>query len=313
MSNERRPAIGVLLRPIVGLSILTVLIFLVGFDNLRASWEGYSWRWLALAAISIAASTLLGGFNLHLILYQRLGMPFARFIRGFWLAWAFGLIVPGQLGDIIGISYWMKSRGLSWQATSSLAVIDKLISLAWMMLFAVTGLYIVSNHIDGDRDVDIGMLATGVVAASVLVLLLGYVFFSRLQRLVKRFTEELVHLRDNARWQMVLNACFTPCKIFLIAGAYWAVFRAAGVYHLDVFSMLCLVAASSIVAYVPVSFNGVGTVEWVGLYVFAVFDIDAATVLSVFISLRLMVIMLAWVPTGILLAFSPKPAGESFS
>ena len=66
--------------------------------------------------------------------------------------------------------------------------------------------------------------------------------------------------------------------------------------------MVPLVSACALVAYVPVSFNGIGTVEMAGVFVFGHLGIPGAGVLAAILCLRLIVIALAWIPASLWLA-----------
>jgi uncharacterized membrane protein YbhN (UPF0104 family) len=90
----------------------------------------------------------------------------------------------------------------------------------------------------------------------------------------------------------------TSVKIGAIGVAYWALFLALG-FSEDLFVIIPLVAASSIVAYAPVSVNGIGTVEAVGILLFSSVGIPETAVLSAYVTLRFLVLILAWGPAGL--------------
>jgi hypothetical protein len=64
-----------------------------------------------------------------------------------------------------------------------------------------------------------------------------------------------------------------------------------------------------LVAYLPVSFNGIGTVELAGVALFGTVGVPAAAVFSGYMALRAMVLVIAWVPAGLFLLHTGKQTG----
>ena len=142
-------------------------------------------------------------------------------------------------------------------------------------------------------------------------------FFSRENSALARAIGDTVHeFRDTfARHprKVLLNAALTLVCIGLIGMAYWCMFFSLGYTQLPPGTLILLVAACSIVAYIPISFNGIGTVEVTGIALFGQLEVPAAAVLSAYLCLRLIVMALAWLPAATILAFrSPvnSPEGE---
>jgi uncharacterized membrane protein YbhN (UPF0104 family) len=262
--------------------------------------------WLGWAAVAIVLSTLLGACNAHLLV-NRLGeVPWRLFLPVYWCAWALSLVVPGQIGDVAGISLMLRKYQLAWHVTLARSLLDKAISLLVMLLFAGSGLFLVGRQY---MTVDMrSMTITG------MVVLMGLLFIMLLRRRLGRlfdpgrtglrgllgrlFAEALATARQHPL-RLGLNISLSILKIILIGLSYWLVFAALGQADIPVFSVIALAAASSIVAYVPVTFNGLGTVEATGILLFTQLGLGASSVLSAYLCLRLLVYLLAWLPAGI--------------
>lgn len=292
-----------LIKPLIGLLILGGLIYSVGVSELIISWQGYQIKWLSLTAVVILISTILGAYNVFLIIHKHLEINFKIFVCGYWLSWAVGLVVPGQVGDVLGLGVWLKKRGYSWKTGSTVFMVDKLISLMWMMLFASIGIMTFFPDF-GIASLLMFMLLFMLVWLSLYVVINSKEITPRL-KFLQIFVDVLRDTWVKTRLEVIINLCLTPLKIGLTTVAYWSTFKAAGVETLPLLMTIGLVAVSALVAYIPISFNGMGTVEWAGLTIFGFYDIDAATVLSVYISLRIIVICLAWLPSIVILG-APK-------
>jgi len=59
--------------------------------------------------------------------------------------------------------------------------------------------------------------------------------------------------------------------------------------------------SSGLVAYLPLSANGIGTVEMAGAGLFGEIGVSLPVVLSMYVLLRLANILLAWVPAALLM------------
>ncbi len=269
--------------------------------------------WLLLTSVLIGGVTILGALNLYLFLRLSPRAPrFAELLPIYWTAWAVGLVVPGQVGDMASVTAMLHRRGHSWQAVLARSLLDKLISFLVMIMVAAFAVLPFVQGLSWQREWLIALTA-GALLAAVFVYLLTRMKtampFSWVDRIPGIFTE-LTAVLKKAPGYVLLNVLLTLLKTFMIGMAYWAIFRAMGVVEIDILSTVPLVAASALVAYIPVSFNGLGTVEAVGLLLFASLGIAAPVVLAAYLALRLLVLSLAWLPVGVWILSRRKEAAD---
>ena len=129
----RIPAMGYL-RAGLGIAILAYVIYLFDAGKITQVIAHLDLIWLIPCCAAIIISTLIGALNLYLLLKKEMSLSYRDFISGYWFAWAIGLIVPGQIGDIASISLWMKKYGYDWINTSTTAIVDKIITLGWTLM-----------------------------------------------------------------------------------------------------------------------------------------------------------------------------------
>ena len=302
------------LRLALGLGILALLIAYLGPATLAQYLAAADPAWLALAGLVLVIATVIGAVNLYLLLPAMGRPPLPGFIGLFWIAWAVGLVVPGQVGDMGTIAVGLHRRGYTWRTAIGRNLLDKGLSLAVLASLATWGLWRWFGPAAA-------LAALGTLGAVGLLAALGAFWLVGIlsERLALRARQALdigvAALADagvTARRYpglVTLNAVLTVVKFALVTAAYGCVMGSIGVRGVAVADLLSVVAASSLVAYIPVTANGVGTAEAAGVALFGALGVPAAAVLSAYILLRLLVMALAWVPVGLWLAFARQARG----
>jgi len=227
----------------------------------------------------------------------------------YWLAWAISLVTPGQIGDIATISTLLKKQDIDWHLSLGRSLLDKLISFIVMAVLATIGFYFTSKrYLDFDLS---GMLFLWIIPS------VGFLLYFLRFRLITFFSPELNGVRGllgqtlrEAKITMhhhparvLINIVLTTIKILLIGVSYWCIFRGLGAGNIDLIETITLAAASSLVAYIPVSFNGIGTVEASGLVLFSQMGLSTSSILAGYLGLRVLVMSLAWLPSTCILLF----------
>ncbi len=100
---------------------------------------------------------------------------------------------------------------------------------------------------------------------------------------------------------LLLNVLLSLLKIVLTGLSYWLVVRGLHVSPPSVLKVTIAAISSGLVAYLPLSANGIGTVEAVGSGLFGQIGLTTEVVLSMYLLLRLANIVLAWLPASFLL------------
>lgn len=302
------------LRLALGLGILALLVAYLGPATLAQHLATADPAWLALAVLVLVVATLIGAVNLYLLLPATGRPPLPGFVGLFWIAWAVGLVVPGQVGDMGTIAVGLRRRGYAWHTAIGRNLLDKGLSLAVLAALATWGLWRWFGP--AKALAALGALGAGGFLAALGALWLVGTLSERLALRARQALDlgvaALADARVTARLYpglVALNAALTVVKFALVTAAYGCVMGSIGVRGVAVADLLSVVAASSLIAYIPVTANGVGTAEAVGIALFGALGVPAAAVLSAYILLRLLVMALAWVPVGLWLAFARQARG----
>ena len=260
-------------------------------------------RWLAAAA-AIALATLVGAVNLHLLLREHSGKPLAEFLPVYWTAWAVGLVAPGQVGDLATVSALLQRRGIDWRGTLGRSLVDKVVSLLVMLAF--TGWAVLELRREISLRIEpriVALVLVGVALAAAAGVLLwrsarGRAMALHLAEVGRSFLDTL----RRTPGRVALNAALTVVKVALIGAAYWLVFRALGQQQVEFAQTVAVSTAAGLLAYLPISFNGIGPVEAAGVVLFGILGVAAGTVVAAYLTLRATVLLLAWVPAALFLA-----------
>ena len=241
---------------------------------------------------------------------------FSRFLPIYWTSWSFGLVIPGQVGDVASISLLLKRLGFEWSVILARSLVDKVITLLIMFAFAIYGLVNVA-HMDIFHSEMIKWLAVAVLFFVVIFLLKRKLFEQLVKnkalgvfKFIRKTLDEIIYTISSYPVRVIANFLLTIIKVTFIGSAYWFMFRALGYKDLNLWIVIPLVAASSLVAYLPISLNGIGTVELAGILLFSSVGISEPSVLSAFLLLRIIVLMLAWLPTSFILFFSGQATSK---
>ncbi len=251
---------------------------------------------LSWAVVLVAASTVLGAFNSFMLVTIRHHIGFVAYLKLFWMAWAVGLVLPGQVGDMGVLSWMMKKEGMRWTHSLGRLFVDKLISLGVIASFAAWGLLAVLHRLEfaGNN------LRWGLAAALLAALAAGLAWRSPrarrwLQHVLDVMEESLRVTREHP-WRVLANLLLTVVKVLVLSAAFWLICRAAGMATLTFPLLVQLMALGSLVAYLPLSMNGVGTVELAAIALFSLYGFDSKAVLAAYLMTRVLILLLAWLP-----------------
>jgi glycosyltransferase 2 family protein len=291
---------------VLGLALLVALIWYANPSRVLHAVRDADPAWIGLAVAAILLSTILGAFNSYLMAAPGPTLKFAGFLRAYWVAWAFGQVIPGQIGDLLGMSLFLKRRGLTLPTAMGRLGVDKLLSL-WCTLALSGGLFFLYAEPPARLA---GMLGCGAAMALILAYLTSRKWGARV-RLDQGLAAHVAGILTEAHRviatrprAVAANALLTVVKLFVIGICYWAVFRALHAVPGGMLDVTITANSAGLIAYVPISANGVGTVEAGGVYLFGLRHLAPPLIIAAYLVLRFANLALAWGGTAIVLLAS---------
>jgi uncharacterized membrane protein YbhN (UPF0104 family) len=268
------------------------------------------WRVTAATAL-LSIVTLIGAANVYLFVGRDRKLSFKQFLPIYWSSWAFGLLVPGQVGDIASLSWLLRRYSLPASVSLGRATLDKLISAAIMLTIAMAGLALLI----ASQTYRVRLLQSVAVLIVVMLTAVAAVYIQRKQiaataerpgfaGALVRSLYELARTANSSPMLLMLNIVLTLMKVLMTGMAYWVVLHGLGAPRLGLIEVTVIATAAGLIAYLPVSVNGLGTVEVTGLFLFGQAGAPAETVLAAYILLRGLVLLVAWAPLPMWFLFS---------
>jgi uncharacterized membrane protein YbhN (UPF0104 family) len=288
---------------VAGVGLLVGLIWFANPASVLVALRDAQPAWIVLALAVILVSTMLGAINSYLMAAPGPALGFKGFLRAYWVAWAFGQVVPGQIGDLLGMSLFLRRRGLSLPMAVGRLGVDKLISLVCTFLLSAGLMFLFVAPP--------ARLAGLLGAAAAGALIVAYTTSRRWSGRVSvstglraHFVNSLVEAHRVVATRpraIIANALLTILKLFAIGICYWAVLKALHATPGDLFGVTVTANSAGLIAYIPISANGVGTVEVGGVYLFGLRGVAAPVVIASYLVLRFANLALAWIGAAFVL------------
>ena len=291
---------------LAGFALLAVLVWWVKPIRVAEVLNDADMAWIGLAVVALAGATVLGAANSYLIAIRGSGLNFTPFLAAYWCAWAFGQILPGQVGDLIGISLFLRRRGIAFPAAVGRLGADKLISLFCLLIIS-SGLMTIYTTSAPRLAGMLGLFAAFALFTAYFMSLRWNPASNRSDSLRGKFMRVLSEAHTVIRSSpliVAVNVVLTFFKFFLIGFCYWATFRAFHVATASLSDVTVTANSAGLVAYVPISANGLGTVELSATYLFGLLGLAAPVVVAVYLTLRVASLVLAFGGAAIILFLS---------
>lgn len=293
---------------LVALALLAAQVAWIGPQTLAATLANADRGWALGALLAIVVGALIGAGNSWWLAGKPDGVRFGDYLRFYWTGWAVGLLAPGQVGDSLTISLLLKGRNIPMRRSLAGLGVDKLVSLlATIGAVCALPLVLVGFRPGG---VVVAMLAS---SAALALLLAGSTRWiaARRQRLRSPLLGHALELVENAARllreqprRVLANGLLTLVKLLVTGISYWCALRAMGqaLTAADLPAVTLCAVSAGLVAYLPISLNGIGTVELTGLTLFGALGLPPEQTLAAYLWLRIATLAAAFLPLPVMLA-----------
>ncbi len=300
LNKTSRGPIGIL----VGFSILLFCIYRIGFNDIFQSLLGARPHFIIFVFAVLSCWVALGALNIKIMLKPLVTPLYLAVFRFYCKANMLALVTPGQIGDTILIGFF-KQLSVPLVQGAAIFSIDKLITLFWYIVLSSYGIYLLEDSlwqlnlpaseqfISGAKFI---FFCIALVSCAFLIYLKQkFISQERINNWIRLLKEYL----SKGKQAVFLNWCTTLIRTIFLGGAYWLMIKSYGP-SLPFLPTLCFSIMGGMVAYIPISFNGLGTVEASHIFLFSTIGIEPAPILAATVSLRLM--MIVTLSLGILLS-----------
>lgn len=277
-----------------------MLVAVAGPHRLAAVLTIVSPSWFGLVFVGAVLWLLLGASNVWLLLRRLEMVPFAPFLRSYLESWLLSLLLPGQLGDASQVLL-LKRAGVPVDKSGAAYILDKAISLLWLGAVSTVGIVLYARF-------PARTWVLSIVLGGLLAVIVGWgvargVPHSKgwAARVRSVWTSIVAQILGFRRYpgSIAVNFGLTVLKWVVNTALYVAAFRAVSI-AIALGSAATIPFMSSLVGYVPVTVAGAGTMELTAIVLFGRQGIAAATVLSVYLLLRMTMVIAAVVTVAAL-------------
>jgi uncharacterized protein (TIRG00374 family) len=275
----------------IGIGLLVLLVGVVGLDRVIAAAADARPGW-ALTVVAMAGVWLcLGAVNVWILLRHLAPIPLRDFLGVYITSWAASLLIPGQLGDVTQVVL-LRRHGVDPSRSGAAYVVDKVVSLSWMLAAGACGVALYLPRARGWWLVAPPLLIVAALLAGLALLRRTPATESsgRVRRFLVRLSEQVRSFRGE-RGALAANVALTGLRWTVMGAMYLLAFRAFG-------SPIGLVAAgtipviASLAGYLPITIGGAGVMEWTAVALFRGLAIEEHAVVVVYLFLR--TVLLVW-------------------
>jgi glycosyltransferase 2 family protein len=236
--------------------------------------------YLLLKALSFSFSALNVALTLKPLRYK---VSVKNILRFSILSWSLGLFAPAKLGEL-SLVYFLKKKGVPIGKGFTIFFIDRILTL--LVLFSL-GIFAIIFLVPS---------AIWVYLLLFLALFFAVTIFLRYDKFINIFLKKVlkkysIHLEDfyatltyyvrEHSSYLFLNLVVTYLKWFFTAFSIMVLFWAFGI-DIPYFKILVIQSAITIVTLLPVTFNGIGVTEPVGIYLYSLVGIPLTISASMF-------------------------------
>jgi uncharacterized protein (TIRG00374 family) len=282
---------SLVLRLIFGAAILIVILYKIGIGSIVQNISEINLYYLPAFIIVLFASLFIGSLNIKL-----LSLPFNRAVsvlrlfRYYIIGWSLSLITPGRVGEF-SIIYFLRKEKIQMGQGAAVALLDKLISLIVICVFAVIG-FTRNDFFTLNQSINILALLAALFIAGFF-----FIFTGAGRNLIKKyilrsysvkfegFSSALYGYLKNFKKEIALNLSLTIIKFGLSALLVYVFFFSFGEFTISFYDTLLIYCITALISLIPVSINGLGIREGISLYLFGKIGVSTLTTGSVFITL----------------------------
>jgi len=278
-----RKRIKILAKILFGGLILFGLFYKIGFDKVAES----------LAHLNIWALPLAVGFFVMFLWLSAMGswvllrafsqLSFREFLPCYLPSWALGLFLPGKLGEV-SIVYYLKNRDIAIGQGTAFFVVGKTVTVLALGMVASTGFF---TFFSFRVAVQLFLLLVAVLGGFVFFLLSAFgqnvirkVLSKKIQERFAGFSSVFSSYFQKHRGLLGLSLGIKLLGFGCIAVMNYFIFSVGLNVRILVFKILQISTMETFSTLIPISVNGLGIRQAMGIYLYGLLGVNAPIVAS---------------------------------
>ena len=273
---------------ILGVLVISFILSKVNLSEAIAILHKIDTFLLFVSILLYIFTILITAYGLKALFDSIASLTFMRWLKYYMITFSLGLVLPGRTGEF-SIVYFMKKNNIEIGSTTALVIIDKLITLIIFGLVTLLGLFTILNS---------GELYVGLIAV-LLILFVGCLIFSNLgkklfNKILGKYSLNFASFHETSRMllashkdKLMINILVTIARPIL-NGLLIVILFASFDYNVSLFYAIIISSIALIASLVPLTPNGLGIREGVGLLLFSKIGVPFEASISMYLLILIM-------------------------
>lgn len=267
----------------LAISIICFWIYKANPAKVIITLSNINFLWLLVTLILFVSITLLIPFGMKLFFNPISNVKLTRWFKYYIYTVSASQVLPGKIGDFI-LVYFLKKEGAKTGASAALIILDKMIVLLVALLLAAIGikLWIIESTVYWGIMAAVVILMAGLFVISPFGITLIKKVMGKYSSKFPGFSLTIKQMVLQHSPRMALNFVVIAFRFFVIALYYYSILRALGI-SAPILLMVPLFAITTIASLVPLTPNGLGVRESVGLLLFNKIGVGSDIAISLYL------------------------------
>ena len=271
---------------ILGISILTFLIYNIGLSNLIETLKKFNFNYLPLIIIVLILTYILAGINTWILVWPFKKVSLSNIIKYTFFTLFFAVILPGKLADLL-LLHFLKKEKIKVSQSTIVVFFDKMISLLLKVILGLIGAIFILKQFNF-LFIGVPLITLGIIGLSLLIINSRKIRDFVKNRLLKRyssiwkgFSRDLKHYQKEYKIYLGYNGLVTLIKILAESLLFFLLFLSFGQYvnPLEIFFIFSLLSIIILLAF-PIGISGLGVRESLGVFIFSAIGVESAVVFN---------------------------------
>ena len=271
------------MRILFGGLLLFGLFYKIGFDEIAGSLFRLNLWALPLAAGLFVLFLGLSSLGSWVLLRAFSPLSFREFLPCYLPSWAIGLFLPGKLGEV-SIVYYLKNRDIAVGQGTAFFVVGKTMTVLALGIVASTGFF---TFFSFQVAVQLFLLLVVILGSFIFFLLSSFgrniikkVLPAKIIERFAGFSSAFTSYFFKHKGLMGLSLGIKLLGFGCIAVMNYTIFAVGLNVRIAVFKILQIITMETFSALIPISVNGLGIRQAMGIYFYGLLGVNAPIVAS---------------------------------
>lgn len=224
--------------------------------------------WLLLSGLLFIAVIIYTSLSLRILFNVLVKIPFFRWIRYYIPAYSFGMVLPGKLGEF-SIAYFLKKENIRLGESLAIMLMEKIISLIVAVIIAFFGfkLLFVNFNMYYYLVAILFLICCGIFALSKHGRFIAKKMLGKYALTLSGFSSAVSKIWRLNKCLIFINGIMLAIRFFFIAFVFRLYFLALGL-DIPLIQMVPIFAITALASLLPITPNGIGVRESIGVALF---------------------------------------------